>query len=149
VGSKCEPVLQSYRVPGDVWTIGWGHTGEFAKPKQKINVSQAEKILRKDVEEASNCVKRIFSGWRSKNIDRRITQSMYDSLTSLAFNAGCGSLRGTNSSEDVIDYVKNGKFTEAANKILTFKSDKPGFSGLKIRREKEKEMFCKEGGCKS
>ena len=68
VGSKCEPVLQSYRVPGDIWTIGWGHTGEFAKPKQKINTSQAEKILRKDAEEASNCIKRIFSDWKSKNI---------------------------------------------------------------------------------
>ena len=149
VGSKCEPVLQSYKVPGDVWTIGWGHTGEFAKPKQKINVSQAEKILRRDAEEASNCVKRIFSEWKSNNINRPITQSMFDSLTSLAFNAGCGSLRGTDSSNEVIDYVKNGKFAEASNKILTFKSDKPGFSGLKNRREKEKEMFCREGGCKS
>jgi GH24 family phage-related lysozyme (muramidase) len=74
---------------------------------------------------------------------------MYDSLTSLAFNAGCGSLRGTNANNDVIDYVKNGKFTDAADKILTFKSDKPGFSGLKTRREKEKQMFCKEGGCNS
>jgi lysozyme len=149
VGSKCEPVLQSYKVPGDVWTIGWGHTGQFAKPKQKINISQADKILRKDAEEASDCVKRIFSDWKSKNIERRITQSMYDSLTSLAFNAGCGSLRGTDANNDVIDYVKNGKFTDAANKILSFKSDKPGFSGLKSRREKEKQMFCKEGGCKS
>lgn len=149
VGSKCEPVLQSYKIPGDIWTIGWGHTGEFAKPKQKINVSQAEKILRKDAEEASDCVKRIFSEWKSKNINRPITQSMFDTLTSLAFNAGCGSLRGTNSSDDVIDYVKNGKFVDAANKILSFKSDKPGFSGLKTRREKERQMFCKEGGCKS
>jgi hypothetical protein len=49
----------------------------------------------------------------------------------------------------IVDYVKNGKFTDAANKILSFKSDKPGFSGLKNRREKEKQMFCKEGGCKS
>jgi lysozyme len=147
VGSKCEPVLQSYKVPGDVWTIGWGHTGEFAKPKQKINFSQAENILRKDAEEASNCVQRIFSEWKGKNINRYITQSMYDTLTSLAFNAGCGSLRGTNSNDDVIDYIKNGKFTDAANKILSFKSDKPGFSGLKKRREKERQMFCKEGGC--
>jgi len=149
VGSKCEPVLQSYKKPGDVWTIGWGHTGEYAKPKQKINISQAENILRKDADEASECVQRIFSEWKSKNINRYITQSMYDTLTSLAFNAGCGSLRGTNSNDDVIDYVKKGKFSDAANKILSFKSDKRGFSGLKKRREKEKNMFCKEGGCNS
>jgi GH24 family phage-related lysozyme (muramidase) len=74
---------------------------------------------------------------------------MFDTLTSLAFNAGCGSLRGTNSSDDVIDYIKNGKFADAANKILSFKADKPGFSGLRTRREREREMFCKQGGCKS
>jgi GH24 family phage-related lysozyme (muramidase) len=72
---------------------------------------------------------------------------MFDALTSLAFNAGCGSLRGGSSKNDLIDYVKAGKFAEASKKILTFKSDKPGFSGLKTRREKEKNLFCKDGGC--
>lgn len=149
VGSKCEPELKSYGPPRDVWTIGWGHTGEYAKPNANINKSTAEKILVKDIQDASECVKRIFNGWKKNNVNRPITQSMFDALTSLVFNAGCGSLRGTNSSDDVIDYIKNGKFTDAANKILTFKSDKPGFSGLKTRREKERQMFCKEGGCKS
>jgi len=147
VGSKCQPVLQSYRIPGDVWTIGWGHTGEYAKPKSKINPTQAEKILRRDTNTASECVKRIFSEWQNKNIDRPITQSMFDSLTSLAFNAGCGSLRGSNSKGELIDYVKEGNFAEAANLITNFNANKPGFSGLKKRREKEKQMFCKEGGC--
>jgi len=147
VGSKCQPVLQSYRIPGDVWTIGWGHTGEYAKPKSKINPTQAEKILRRDTNTASECVKRIFSEWQNKNIDRPITQSMFDSLTSLAFNAGCGSLRGSNSKGELIDYVKEGNFAEAANLITNFNANKPDFSGLKKRREKEKQMFCKEGGC--
>ena len=149
VGSKCEPELKSYGPPRDVWTIGWGHTGEYAKPNANINKSTAEKILVKDIQDASECVKRIFNGWKQNNVNRPITQSMFDALTSLVFNAGCGSLRGTNSSNDVIDYIKNGKFTDAANKILTFKSNKLGFSGLKTRREKERQMFCKDGGCKS
>jgi GH24 family phage-related lysozyme (muramidase) len=72
---------------------------------------------------------------------------MFDTLTSLAFNAGCGSLRGSGSDGDVIDYVRKGKFKEAANKILTFNTDKPGFGGLKVRRGKESQMFCKEGSC--
>ena len=149
VGSNCEPELKSYGPPRDVWTIGWGHTGEYAKPNANINKSTAEKILIKDIQNASECVKRIFNGWKQNSVNRPITQSMFDALTSLVFNAGCGSLRGTDSSDDVIDYIKNGKFTDAANKILTFKSNKPGFSGLKTRREKERQMFCKEGGCKS
>jgi len=147
IGGKCQPVLTSYKVPGDVWTIGWGHTGEYAKPKSKISVGKAEEILKRDAQTASECVKRIFTDWKSKNISRRITQSMFDTLTSLAFNAGCGSLRGSGSDDDLIDYIRKGKFKKAANKILTFNTNKPGFSGLKTRRQKESQMFCKEGSC--
>jgi lysozyme len=146
-GSNCQPMLKSYRVPGDVWTVGFGHTGENVKPNMTINQSKAEQLLQKDAQTASDCVKRIFSDWRQNNINRTITQSMFDALTSLAFNAGCGSLRGGSSKNDLIDYVKAGKFADASKRILTFKADKPGFSGLKIRREKEKNLFCKDGGC--
>jgi lysozyme len=146
-GSNCQPMLKSYRVPGDVWTVGFGHTGENVKPNMKINQSKAEQLLQKDAQTASDCVKRIFSDWKQNNINRTITQSMFDALTSLAFNAGCGSLRGGSSKNDLIDYVKAGKFADASKRILTFKADKPGFSGLKIRREKEKNLFCKDGGC--
>jgi lysozyme len=146
-GSNCQPMLKSYRVPGDVWTVGFGHTGENVKPNMTINQSKAEQLLQKDAQTASDCVKRIFSDWKQNNINRTITQSMFDALTSLAFNAGCGSLRGGSSKNDLIDYVKAGKFADASKRILTFKADKPGFSGLKIRREKEKNLFCKDGGC--
>jgi GH24 family phage-related lysozyme (muramidase) len=137
IGGKCQPELVSYKKPGDKWTIGWGHTGQYAKPRNKITVSRAEEILERDTKNASDCVKRIFAEWKSKNINRPITQSMFDTLTSLAFNAGCGSLRGSGSDGDVIDYVRKGKFKEAANQRLTFNANKPGFGGLKIRREKE------------
>jgi lysozyme len=146
-GSNCLPMLNSYKKPGDVWTIGWGHTGEYAKPNTKINQTTAEKILNKDATTASECVKRIFNEWKSKKINVSVTQSMFDTLTSLAFNAGCGSLRGTGAENEVIDFVKKGKYKKAADTILSFKSNKPGFSGLKKRREREKEMFCKDGGC--
>lgn len=146
-GSNCQPMLKSYKVPGDVWTVGFGHTGENVKPNMTINQSRAEQLLQKDAQTASDCVKRIFSDWKQNNINRTITQSMFDALTSLAFNAGCGSLRGGSSKNDLIDYVKAGKFADASKRILTFKADKPGFSGLKVRREKEKNLFCKDGGC--
>jgi GH24 family phage-related lysozyme (muramidase) len=72
---------------------------------------------------------------------------MFDALTSLTFNAGCGSIRGGSSKNDLIDYVKAGKFGEASKMIPAFNSDKSGFSGLKTRREKEKNLFCRDGGC--
>jgi len=147
VGSNCKPMLNSYRIPGDIWTIGYGHTGDYAKPNSKIDPKTAENLLKKDVLTAHGCVSRIFNEWKNKNIDRKITQSMLDTLTSLAFNAGCGSLRGTSGDNDLIDYIRRGEFLKASEMIPKFNSNKPGFSGLKTRREKEKKMFCKEGGC--
>lgn len=147
VGSNCKPMLKSYRIPGDIWTIGYGHTGEYAKPNSKIDPKTAENLLKKDVSTAHGCVSRIFNEWKSKSINRKITQSMLDTLTSLAFNAGCGSLRGTSGDNDLIDYVRKGEFLKASEMIPKFNSNKAGFSGLKTRREKEKTMFCKEGGC--
>jgi GH24 family phage-related lysozyme (muramidase) len=113
VGSNCQPELKSYGPPRDVWTIGWGHTGENVKPNMKINQSRAEQLLQNDTQKASDCVKRIFTEWKKNNINRTITQSMFDALTSLTFNAGCGSIRGDSAQNDLIDYVRAGKFAEA------------------------------------
>ena len=144
---KGEPVLTAYKKAGDVWTIGYGHT-KGVTPKMKITKDVAIKFLKEDANEAANCVKRIFSEWKSKKIDVTITQSMFDTLTSLVYNAGCGGLRGDATSGEVIDYVKAKKFGIAAQKIKTFKL-KSGFSGLITRREKESKMFCEQGGCGS
>jgi hypothetical protein len=53
-GSNCQPMLKSYRVPGDVWTVGFGHTGENVKPNMIINQSKAEQLLQKDTKTASD-----------------------------------------------------------------------------------------------
>lgn len=142
---KGEPVLVAYKKAGDVWTIGYGHTSGVKKG-MKISKNTAIKFLKSDMNVASNCVKRIFTEWKSKKIDVKITQSMFDTLVSLAFNSGCGSLRGEAGGGDVIDYVKVKKFATASQKIKTFKL-KSGFGGLVTRREKESKMFCEQGGC--
>lgn len=143
---KGEPVLVSYKKSGDRWTIGYGHTNNV-KHKMKIDKKTAIKFLNQDVAVASDCVKRIFTEWKTNKIDVTLTQSMFDTLVSLVFNAGCGSLRGSKSNDEVIDYVKYKKFDLAAQKIKTFNLKK-GFSGLVDRRAKESKMFCEQGGCK-
>ena len=64
---KGEPVLVAYKKAGDVWTIGYGHT-KGVTPKMKITKETAIKFLKEDVNEAANCVKRIFSEWKSKRL---------------------------------------------------------------------------------
>lgn len=143
--AKGEPVLVAYKKAGDVWTIGYGHTSGVKKG-MKISKNTAIKFLKQDAKVAADCVRRIFNEWKSKKIDVLITQSMFDALVSLAFNAGCGSLRGKAGGGDVIDYVKVKKFATASQKIKSFNL-KSGFGGLITRREKESAMFCEQGGC--
>lgn len=142
---KGEPVLTSYKKTGDVWTIGYGHTRNV-KPKTSITRETAIKFLKEDVKEFENCVKKIFRDWSAKGINVDITQSMFDALVSLAYNTGCGSLRGTSATDEIIDHVKRKEFYEASQKIKSFKL-RSGFAGLISRREKESKMFCKDGGC--
>ena len=136
---KGEPELVSYKKKGDKWTIGYGHTSNV-RPNMKITKDIAIKFLKQDLIEASNCVKRIFSEWAAKGIKINLTQSMFDTLVSLTFNAGCGSIRGTESGGEVIDHIKAGQFYTAAQKIKNFKL-KSGFSGLIARREKESRSY--------
>lgn len=144
-GIKGKPVLIAYQKKGDVPTIGYGHTLNV-RLGQKISKEQAEKFLKEDVAEAEKCVRNIFTEWRSKNIKINLTQSMFDSLVSLVFNSGCGSLRGSDRPNELIDSIKSGKFHEVPLKMKKF-SPKSGFSGIGPRRERESAMFCKEGGC--
>lgn len=142
---KGEPMLVSYRKSGDVWTIGYGHTMNV-KGGMKITKNQAIKLLMQDITEHEKCVKGIFADWKKNGINVNVTQSMYDTLISLSFNSGCGSIRGSSSKNDMIDYVKTKEFYYASEKIKTFNLKK-GFSGLITRRQKESQMFCSQGGC--
>lgn len=146
-GLKGQPVLVAYQKKGDVPTIGYGHTTNV-KLGQKINNRQAEKFLKEDIETAERCVKNIFAEWRNKGSIINLTQSMFDALVSLVFNSGCGSLRGTDKPNELIDSIKNKKFHEVPSKIKKF-SLKSGFGGISNRRERESALFCKEGGCGS
>ena len=150
-GKKGEPVLIAYKKPGDVLTIGYGHT-KGVREGMKITKETAIKLLIEDMNDAADCVRRIFKRWKAKNINVTITQSMFDTLTSLVFNSGCGSLNGDSvKKDDVIDYVRTKKFGMAAQRIKTFNiaKAKEGFSGLIPRRERESKMFCEQGGCGS
>lgn len=144
---KGEPMLVAYKKLRDRWTIGFGHTNNV-NPKMKIDKQTAIKFLENDIKEHENCIKRIFNQWKTKGIDVKITQAMFDTLVSLSFNAGCNSLRGDKIDNEVIDYVRRKDFYNASNRILYFNVlNSKSFPGLKSRREKESKMFCSQGGC--
>ena len=135
-----EPVLKAYKIGDGKITVGWGHAEPVRKSKfkvgQKITTSDADELLKMDLTNASDGVRRIFKDWEEKGLDVKINQDMFDALVSIAFNTGINGLRKSMMIQD----IKKGKFEEAGEKIKTFNVSKK-FPGLHDRREKESEMF--------
>ena len=78
----------------------------------------------------------MFKDWEKEGTNVSITQSMFDALVSMAFNAGVGGLRRS----EVVEHLKKGDYQTAADSIKTFRVSSK-FPGLALRREKESEMF--------
>jgi len=126
-----EPMYNAYKDSVGVWTIGYGHTDGVVSG-MKITKQQALELLREDATEAADCVRRIFSEWKSKRLNYKITQGQFDALVSLVFNAGCTSVR----TSDFIQSLKKGDIESAARQIKTFNT-----SGGVDRRNTESEIF--------
>ena len=101
-----------------------------------ITKQQALQFMYKDLTEAANCVRRLFTRWANQGLDIPITQEMFDSIVSLVYNTGCGAMLDS----DFIQSVKRKKYQQAAKEILTYRL-KSGFSGLIERRKKESKRF--------
>ena len=118
-------VLESYRCPGGVWTIGWGHT-KGVKQGQKIGISQAISFLNADVADAEKQVKKYDPIYN-------FNQNEFDAMVSFAFNLG-----------GIGQLTNNGKRTkhEISEKLMSYnKSDGVILGGLVRRRRMERELF--------
>lgn len=64
---------------GGVLTIGWGHTGDNAKPGKKISNSEAERLLSQDIKKEEQKAKNIFPKYESYPIyvQRALTNATY------------------------------------------------------------------------
>lgn len=76
---------QSYRCPAGVLTIGYGHT-KGVKLGMRITERDAEKILREDLKEFENYVRKL-------NVAK--TQGQFDALVDFCFNLGTKALEGS------------------------------------------------------
>jgi len=72
---------------GDPWTIGYGHTGSDVYPNMTITQQQAEELLMKDVQKASQAV--------NSKVHTDITQDEFDALVDFVFNVGAGNFAGS------------------------------------------------------
>ena len=118
-------------VPGDVPTVGFGHADPRLKVGDMVTTQEALKLLRSDVREAEDAVRRC--------IRVPLTQGEFDAFVSLAFNIGgnafCVSTLAKKANAG--DYLGA---CEELNRWVYFKGKK--LKGLENRRAQELRM-CK------
>lgn len=124
--------LVSYQCQAGVWTIGYGTTGPEIGPRMRITKEEADRLFEEDLQ--------VFQQGVNNYLKVKINQNEFDALVSFAYNVGLGAfgsstllrLLNDNCSKQIVASeflrwvkVQDGKISE----------------GLKIRREKEKQLF--------
>ena len=122
--------LEAYRCPAGIPTIGYGTT-KGVEMGIKITKDEAERLLKKDIEQFENGV---LSRLRVK-----VNQNQFDALVSFAYNVGLGNfsksnlLRLLNGGQPIGNIAKEFlKWNKAGGKIL---------KGLSNRRDAEMKLF--------
>lgn len=120
--------LKSYKaVPTEkYWTIGYGHYGADVKKGQVISQSQADELLKDDLEKFEAKVMKY-------NRKYLFTDNEYSALVSFAFNIGSIdqlTANGTRSKQEIADKML--LYNKSGGKVL---------NGLVRRRQAERVMF--------
>lgn len=135
--------LNAYNIGDGMITIGYGHAEPIKKSKykigDKISKHEAEKLFKQDLRVAEDGIRRIFKQWEENGIDIKISQNMYDSMVSMAFNIGISGFRQSK----FIKKLKTGNHLDAASLIISTRNTGK-FSGLNNRREEEANLFLKD-----
>lgn len=131
---------KAYDIGDGMITIGWGHAEPIKNSKyklgQEISKEEANMLLTEDLTETADGVRRIFKEWKESGNYVPISQDMFDSLVSLAFNSGIAGLRRS----EIIKHLKNKNYEKAGKSIKSHKVSKK-YKGLFKRREIESNMF--------
>jgi GH24 family phage-related lysozyme (muramidase) len=138
VGNDSTPAstsIYSYKDTRGIWTIGWGSIfmpdGSKVTSDSVITKAEADKLLFDRLD------KEFVAGVR-KGIKVPLTQSMFDSCVSMAYNMG---VSGFLKSQVGVN-LNSGKYKEAAALIPLTKNNE---GTLARRREAEKALFVKDG----
>lgn len=130
--------------PNDVWTIGYGHTGNVDGKSitkgMKITKEKAEELYRKDFELHIQPL---------KEINVPLTSNQKIALASFSFNLGPNGLRNSG----IFKRLQEGDYEGAANKFDDYVKQKNRktdeivvLKGLVNRRKKEKQLFLTPDG---
>lgn len=126
--------LTAYKCPAGVLTIGYGHTGKDVTEGLTITQEEATELLYDDLVRFEDGVNRLIA-------ELDITQGMFDSLVSFAYNLGLGAL----AQSTLLKKLKQGLVFETADEFARWnKVNGVESSGLTRRRKAEAELFLLE-----
>lgn len=124
--------LKAYLCPAGKWTIGWGHT-RGVRPGLVVSETEAERLLRLDVEDAEADVLKAIRGVPT-------TDNQFSALVSFTFNVGVGNLL----TSSVLRYHRAGKYKLASAAFMWWvKGGRPKrtIPGLIRRRNAERKLY--------
>lgn len=120
---------EAYICPGNVWTIGYGHT-VTAKPGMVISKLRGEKLLQSDLERFEKAVDEL--------VKVPLTQYQFDALVSFTFNVGVNAFRNST----LLRLINQGNFALARNEFARWVyANKRKLPGLVNRRKAEASLF--------
>ena len=136
-------ISYSYLCPANKLTIGFGHTGSDVKQGMVITESEAEILLKKDLNKFAS---KITYSLEQDKI--KVNQNQFDALCSFAFNLGFSALVFST----LWKKLKQGDYAGASAEFpkwvyitkidkLTGEHFKVKLKGLETRRKAEQELF--------
>ena len=125
--------LTAYPDPGTggaPWTIGYGHTGPDVHPGLTITQQQAENLLARDIQTASDAVNRL--------VKYELTQEEFDALVDFTYNCGAGNLQAST----LLKKVNAGDMVGASKEFAKWNlANGHILQGLVNRRQAEMRLF--------
>lgn len=126
--------LNAYKCPAGIWTIGYGHT-KNVKAGDTWTQEQADKALEQDIETYRKAV--LIACPSLEHYPNRLVACI-----SLAYNIGTGAF----ASSSVARYIRRGEYRAAADAFgLWVNAGGKKLPGLVTRRQREKEVFLRDG----
>lgn len=125
--------LTAYLDTGGVWTIGYGHTGADVREGLTIPLSEAERLLTRDL--------KVAEGHVNDAVKVKLTQNQFDALVSFVYNVGGGAFR----SSTLLKLLNAGDYEGAANQLPRWNKDNGKvIPGLTNRRHEERDLFLRK-----
>lgn len=128
--------LTAYKCPADVWTIGYGHTGNVDGVQihagMKITQAKAEELLVTTLDKKYEPAVRKFT---------TLNQNQYDALVSFCYNLGTGIFKG-----NLLNAINAENWNSVADQILLYNKARVNgvlteLAGLTRRRKAERKLF--------